>query len=37
LVSFPLYNGMPVTVTWDSDTYVWAPITTSMPALVTKA
>jgi hypothetical protein len=37
LISFPLYDGMPVTVTWDSDTYVWAPITTSMPALVTKA
>ena len=24
--SFSLYDGMPVTITWDADTYVWAPI-----------
>lgn len=25
---FPLHDGMPVEVAWDSDTYVWTPVTT---------
>jgi hypothetical protein len=30
---FPIYDGMPVTVTWDGDTYVWAPVPTEIKEL----